>query len=365
MTQDMDIILGIETSCDETAASVVIGGCEVRSSIVSSQIAKHALYGGVVPEIAAREHLTAIEYVVETALKSADVSIGDVSALAVTNGPGLIPSLLIGVNFAKGLAAGHNIPLIGINHFIAHIYGCFLENGIEKLAMPETFPILALVVSGGHTALVLITADGNARIVGTTLDDAAGEAFDKAAKLLHLGYPGGPIIEKTARSGNPAKFAFPRSLTGASGKALDEKNLFNFSFSGVKTSLYYHCKKLGGGENLTGEVLYDSVASYQEAIIDVLTRKTVEASEYFSASTVVLCGGVACNGALRERMRKVLPGKRHLMMAHPKYCTDNAAMIAGLAWHDFKAGHFDGSDLDAYSRMPELTKVAFVDNIHR
>lgn len=356
----MDIILGIETSCDETAASIVVDGCEVRSNIVSSQIAKHALYGGVVPEIAAREHLTAIEYVVETALKSANAPIKDVSAIAVTNGPGLIPSLLIGVNFAKGLSTGHDIPLIGINHFIAHIYGCFLENGIEKLTKAETFPILALVVSGGHTALVLITSDGNARIVGTTLDDAAGEAFDKAAKLLHLGYPGGPVIEKTAKNGNPSKYAFPRSLTGAAGRALDEKDRFNFSFSGVKTSLYYHCIKLGGGEAMTGEILYDTIASYQEALVDVLTRKTVEAAEHFSAPTVVLCGGVACNGALRERMKKSLPGKRQLIIAHPKYCTDNAAMIAGLAWYDFKAKHFDGADLDAYSRMPELTKVAFV-----
>ncbi|HBC88638.1 MAG TPA: tRNA (adenosine(37)-N6)-threonylcarbamoyltransferase complex transferase subunit TsaD [Lentisphaeria bacterium] len=356
----MDLILGIETSCDETAASVVADGCEVRSNVVSSQIAKHSLYGGVVPEIAAREHLNAIELVVDTALKNANCAINDISAVAVTNGPGLIPALLVGVNFAKGISAGHKIPLIGINHFIAHIYGSFLENGMERLKQPETYPILSLVVSGGHTALVLITADGTAKIVGTTLDDAAGEAFDKAAKLLNLGYPGGPVIEKTAKKGNPAKFAFPRSLTGTSGRALEKKDRFNFSFSGVKTSLYYHCKNAGGNENIKGELLYDTVASYQEAIVDVLTRKTAEAAEHFNAPTVVLCGGVACNGLLRERMKSVLPAKHQLVISHPKFCTDNAAMIAGLACHYYREKRFDSHSLDAYSRMSELSSVVFV-----
>ncbi|MFZ2654162.1 MAG: tRNA (adenosine(37)-N6)-threonylcarbamoyltransferase complex transferase subunit TsaD [Victivallales bacterium] len=356
----MDLILGIESSCDETAASVVAGGCEVRSNVVSSQIAKHSLYGGVVPEIAAREHLNSIELVTETALKSANATMRDVRAVSVTNGPGLIPALLVGLNYAKGLSAGHNIPLIGINHFIAHIYGSFLENGMERLKNPETYPIISLVVSGGHTALVMITADGTAKIVGTTLDDAAGEAFDKAAKLLNLGYPGGPVIEKTAKNGNPAKFAFPRSLTGAAGRALSEKDRFNFSFSGVKTSLYYHCKNAGGSEKIQGEFLYDTVASYQEALVDVLTRKTLEAADHFCAPTVVMCGGVACNGALRERMKKVLPAKRQLVVSHPKYCTDNAAMIAGLAWHYYKEKKFDDYSLDAYSRMSELNSVVFV-----
>ncbi len=356
----MNLILGIETSCDETAASVVADGCEVRSSIVSSQIAKHSVYGGVVPEIAAREHLNAIGLVVDSALKSANSAMKDISAVAVTNGPGLIPALLVGLNFAKGLSAGYKVPLIGINHFIAHIYGSFLENGMDRLDRKETYPIISLVVSGGHTALVLITADGTAKIVGTTLDDAAGEAFDKAAKLLNLGYPGGPVIEKTAKDGNPAKFAFPRSLTGTSGRAVDVKDRFNFSFSGVKTSLYYHCKNTGGSENIKGEFLYDTVASYQEAIVDVLTRKTVEAAEHFGAPTVVLCGGVACNGALRQRMREVLPAKRQLVISHPKFCTDNAAMIAALGWHYFKEKHFDNHSLDAYSRMSELSSVIFV-----
>ncbi|HCE43800.1 MAG TPA: tRNA (adenosine(37)-N6)-threonylcarbamoyltransferase complex transferase subunit TsaD [Lentisphaeria bacterium] len=356
----MELILGIESSCDETAASVVAGGCEVRSNVVSSQIAKHSLYGGVVPEIAAREHLNSIELVTETALKSASATMKDVRAISVTNGPGLIPALLVGLNYAKGLSAGHKIPLIGINHFIAHIYGSFLENGMDRLKNPETYPILSLVVSGGHTALVMITADGTAKIVGTTLDDAAGEAFDKAAKLLNLGYPGGPVIEKTAKNGNPAKFAFPRSLTGAAGRALSEKDRFNFSFSGVKTSLYYHCKNAGGSDKIQGEFLYDTVASYQEALVDVLTRKTLEAAEHFCAPTVVICGGVACNGALRERMKKILPAKRQLVVSHPKYCTDNAAMIAGLGWHYYKEKKFDDYSLDAYSRMSELSSVVFV-----
>jgi len=207
---------------------------------------------------------------------------------------------------------------------------------------------------------VLITEDGTAKIVGTTLDDAAGEAFDKAAKLLNLGYPGGPVIEKTAKNGNRAKFAFPRSLTGASGRAREEKDRFNFSFSGVKTSLYYHCKNAGGSDKITGEFLYDTVASYQEAIVDVLTRKAMEAAEHFNAPTIVMCGGVACNGALRQRMKEVIPQKRQLVVSHPKFCTDNAAMIAGLGWHYFKAEKFDNHSLDAYSRMSELSSVIFV-----
>lgn len=356
----MAIILGIETSCDETAASVVVAGCEVRSNVVASQADRHSPYGGVVPELAAREHLIAIEPVVSEALKNAGCKVRDIDAVAVTNGPGLLPALLIGVNFAKGLAVSNNIPLIGINHFIAHVYGAFLDESVEALQRSETYPLLALVVSGGHTALMLTDRDGNAQVVGSTLDDAAGEAFDKAAKLLGLGYPGGPVIERIAKKGNPAKFAFPRSLTGTTGRPLDKKNRFNFSFSGVKTALLYHCKELGEDSHIQGKLLYDTVASYQEAIVDVLCRKTIDASESFEASSIVLCGGVACNNSLRERFQASASKNLNLYIAKPKYCTDNAAMIAGLAWHYYRNGYKDDLDLDAFSRLSDFKKVPFI-----
>jgi tRNA N6-adenosine threonylcarbamoyltransferase len=361
----MDLILGIESSCDETAAAVVADGCEVRGNVVSSQIAKHAPYGGVVPELAAREHLENIQHVTSTALSEAGVKMSDISAVSVTNGPGLLPALLVGLNFAKGIAASNELPLIGINHFIAHIYGSFLESGVDELKQEKTYPIIALVVSGGHTALVLVQQSGKAEIIGSTLDDAAGEAFDKAAKLLNLGYPGGPVIEKTATKGNSEKFHFPRALTGAAGKPLAPENRFNFSFSGVKTSLLYHCRKYGlihpdgdmtnnvstAGDH-SEELLFDTVASYQEALVDVLTSKTCNAVTKFAANTVIICGGVACNTALREKVKNSLPAAVNLKIASPRYCTDNAAMIAGLGWHYFKQGYSDDLSLDVFSRLP-------------
>jgi N6-L-threonylcarbamoyladenine synthase len=354
----MTNILGLETSCDETAAAVVSDGREVRSNVVSSQIAKHAPYGGVVPEIAAREHLHAIGPVTEAALREAGLTFGDIDAVAVTNGPGLMPALLVGINFARGLAAGHSVPLIPVNHFFAHIYGSFLECGPEELERESAYPILALVVSGGHTSLLLIQSDGSAKTVGQTLDDAAGEAFDKAAKLLNLGYPGGPILDRLAKQGNPARFPFPRPLVAAPGRSVAEQNRFHFSFSGVKTALLYHCRGLGGGDSLEQQILYDTVASYQEAIVDVLDRKTADAAVHFGARRLVLCGGVACNSALRARFLETsktlgIP----LVIAPPKYCTDNAAMVAGIAWKSF---HRDGPDIrtvDAFSRLPEISSI--------
>lgn len=362
----MDLILGIESSCDETAAAVVADGCEVRSNVVASQIAKHAPFGGVVPELAAREHLENIQHVTSTALDNAGAELADIKAITCTNGPGLLPALLVGINFAKGIAAAWDLPLIGINHFMAHIYGSFLDSGVEDLQQESTYPILALVVSGGHTALVLIEQSGFASIVGSTLDDASGEAFDKAAKLLDLGYPGGPVIEKTARKGNPKRFNFPRPMTGAAGKPLAPENRFDFSFSGVKTSLLYHSRKLGlispdgdmtnnvaTTDAVDEQLLYDTVASYQEALIDVLNMKTIDAVEFFDAKTVVLCGGVACNSALRGRISSSLSEKVRLQIAPPKYCTDNAAMIAGLGWHYFRQGYSDEYSLDVFSRLPD------------
>lgn len=355
----MTAILGIETSCDETAAAIVIDGCNVKSNIVSSQIAQHAPYGGVVPELAAREHLSAISHVVREALNTAGLSLKEIDAVSVTHLPGLLPALLVGLNFAKGLSVSHELPLIGINHFAAHIYGSFLDIGTTILQNDDTYPLLALVVSGGHTGLLLISADGKTELVGTTLDDASGEALDKAAKLLDLGYPGGPVIEKTALQGNPDAFSFPRSMTGATGKKVAEENRFNFSFSGVKTSLLYHCKNHGSEGKLSGKLLFNTVASYQEAIIDVLCRKTLDAVTHFNAASLVLCGGVACNTVLRTRLEELLPSTVQYFPAPRKYCTDNAAMVAGLAWHAFKKRQFNDLGLDAVSRLPKMTTILF------
>ncbi len=357
----MSLILGIETSCDETAAAVVEDGSIVRSNVVSSQISRHAVFGGVVPELAAREHLASIETVVDAALKEAETTIPSLDAIAVTNGPGLMPALLIGLNFAKSLAFSNSLPLIPVNHFIAHIYGSFLDGKTEMPGLKETYPLLALVVSGGHTALLLIMPDSSSEIVGTTLDDASGEAFDKGAKIMGLGYPGGPAIQKMSRGGNIAKFAFPRALTGSAGKALSPENRFNFSFSGLKTSLLKHCKKFGG-EMKDAKFASDTAASYQEAICDVLFRKTLDAADYFSAATIVLCGGVACNSALREKFPKGVPGGIKLITAKPEYCTDNAAMIAACAWRCLETSERK-YDIDAFSRIDKLERLPFVVNV--
>lgn len=359
----MSLILGIETSCDETAAAIVENGQTVLGSAVASQIARHAPYGGVIPELAAREHLTAIEHVTKAAIRESGKSIKDIDAIAVTNGPGLIPALLVGLNFAKGLSMSYDIPLIGVNHFLAHIYGTFIDSPTLPFEDESLYPMLALVVSGGHTALVLISKDGSARMVGGTVDDAAGEAFDKAAKLLNLGYPGGPVIEKAGAKGNPSKYHFPRSFTGTTGKAVDVQNRFNFSFSGVKTSLLYHCKKAGGPDEVKDQELYDTIASYQEAIVDVLCSKTFDAAKQFNATSLVLCGGVACNSPLRQRFESTAPKNMRTFVAQKKYCTDNASMVAGLAWHSLenvaKEERSKGLLLDAYARLPEITKIPF------
>jgi N6-L-threonylcarbamoyladenine synthase len=340
-------ILGIETSCDETAAAVVRNGTEVLSSVVSSQIAKHACYGGVIPELAAREHLTNIRTVVETALSESGLSACDVHGVAVTSQPGLVPALVVGVSYAKAAAAAAGLPVVGINHFLGHIYSAFIERP-DVLEDSALFPVLALVVSGGHTALILIDAQGDTQMLGQTLDDAAGEAFDKAAKILDLGYPGGPVIDRLAREGNPQAFQFPRGLTGGAGKPLVPEDRFNFSFSGVKTALLY---KTSGRQPDGGEIR-DLVASYQEAIVDVLVRKTVEATRHYRAPTLVLCGGVACNSRLREAIAAAAEDvATDLIIAPPKYCTDNAVMIAGLAWHYLRFGLDSGPELGVNARI--------------
>lgn len=356
----MSLILSIESSCDETAAAIVKDGSQVMASVVASQIAKHAPHGGVVPELAAREHLKAVIPVTEGALREAGVTLKDISAIAVTQGPGLIPALLVGMNFAKGLAQANDLPLIGVNHFLAHIYGAFLDGDLSLLKNPDTYPMLALVVSGGHTSLLLVDRDGSARQLGCTIDDAAGEALDKGAKLLGLGYPGGPVMQKTAETGDPEKFDFPRPLTGGAGRALAPENLYNFSFSGIKTALLYHVRKAEEANACNEQWLHDTAASFQLAVVDVLVRKTLTVLKNYPVKTVVVAGGVACNAELRRMMAERLPKRGALKIAPPKYCTDNAAMVGGIAWHAFKNGTFSALDMDAFARLPQIVSVPFV-----
>lgn len=348
----MSLILGIESSCDETSVSVVENGTIVRSNAVASQIAKHAPYGGVVPELAAREHLAAIRPTTEEALRVAGVSPRDVDAVAVTHAPGLIPALLVGLNFAKGFALANHKPLIPVNHFCAHIYGAFLEQDALVFGDPALFPMLALVVSGGHTALVVLDRDGRMTLAGTTLDDAAGEAFDKAAKLLDLGYPGGPVIERLAKNGDRNAVRFPRSLTPSPGHRLAPENRFHFSFSGVKTALLYRVRDRGGAAAIPEQELFDLLASYQEAIVDVLCRKTFDAADFYNVKSIVLAGGVACNGALRDRFSETCPRRFRPILPLRKFCTDNAAMVAGLGWHYWMSNVFADSSLEAQARLP-------------
>ncbi len=358
------LVLGIETSCDETAVALVEDGHSVRANVISSQIAKHAQYGGVVPELAAREHLKAIDPVVNLAFREAGAGIADLDAVGVTNCPGLIPALLVGVSYAKGIAAARGIPVVGVNHFLAHIFGAFIDRP-ARLLDAATFPVIALVVSGGHTALALLRGEGDCRIVGTTLDDAAGEAFDKAAKILHLSYPGGPVIDKLSQQGDPGAVAFPIGLAVRKDSKNGGANRLNFSFSGVKTSLLYYLKKHGYIEppNATAafsggappdfdDALLDVVASYQEAVVDALVQKTLLAAADYDAATVVVCGGVACNSRLRHKMAAAVEHSgRDFIVARPEYCTDNGAMIGGLAYYYVCNSEVDDFSLDAGARL--------------
>lgn len=332
-------ILGIETSCDETAAAVVEQGTRVCSNVIASQVETHAAYGGVIPELAAREHARVIDSIVETALAEADTAPDSLAGVAVVNRPGLVPALLVGVSYAKGLAAALDVPLLPVNHILAHVYAAFLGES-ERLAEVSTYPIVALVVSGGHTLLLRIDADGRLSILGQTLDDAAGEAFDKAAKILELGYPGGPIIDRLAAEGNPDAVSFPRGLSGGGGRAPKPENRFNFSYSGVKTALLYHVAE----RRLDERELRDVAAGYQKAVVGVLVDKAADACGHVGASTLVVCGGVACNRSLRAEMATAIADAGvQLRIAQPKFCADNAAMTAGLAWHQLAAG---GADFD-------------------
>jgi len=328
------LVLGIESSCDETAAAVVAGG-KMLSNVIASQIKDHSKYGGVVPEIASRKHIEAINPVVREALSDAQVTFREIEGIAVTCGPGLIGSLLIGLSTAKALAYALNIPLVGVNHLEGHIAASFLAEKAPR------FPFVALVVSGGHTNIYLVKNYHHFQLLGQTRDDAAGEAFDMAAKLLNLGYPGGVVIDKLARNGNPQAIAFPRAM----------KDSPDFSFSGLKTSLLTILKKRG--RNFDKSELPDIVASYQEAIVDVLVEKTIRAAKGHDISQIVVCGGVAANGRLREKFAAGTDaGKIELFIPPIILCTDNAAMIAAIGEIMLKNGRRDLLDLNAVSRWP-------------
>ena len=335
-------VLGIETSCDETAGSVIKGGTsdmadgeKILSNVVSSSVEFHEKFGGVVPEIASRFHVEYINHVVGKALDDANVALDDVSLIAVTNGPGLVGALLIGISFAKALSLAKGIPLIGVSHVEAHIYACLMEN---PSIMP---PFIGLVVSGGHTSLFLAEKRVEFKLIGSTLDDAAGEAFDKAAKILGLGYPGGPIIEKRAREGDHKAIDFPRSHIMGSG--------LDFSFSGLKTAVLYYCKKAGP---LSSSLINDICASFQEAIIDVLVRNSISACRENGLRDIVLGGGVSANLRLREKL-KIASEKAGMNVYFPSIplCLDNAAMVAGLGYEKYMSGEVSDLNLTA---MPEL-----------
>jgi len=330
-------ILGIETSCDETAAAVVENGCIVLSNTIYSQIEKHRPYGGVVPEIASRNHVAKLPGIIAEALESAGETYDSIDALAVTYGPGLASSLLIGLAAAKTLAQRLDKPLIGVNHHEGHLHSIFMKE--DTPASEEVFPMLGLLVSGGDSSLVLMRGPGHYELLGSTIDDAAGEALDKAATVLNLGYPGGPIIQKTAEGGDPSAIRFPRGLDSVDrGKWIYkyDRNLC-FSFSGLKTSLLTHVKKLDHPPE--GDELRDICASYQEAICEALVMRTERALKKFPVKSFSCAGGVSLNKILRQKMQSVsertgIP----LLLCPPAYCTDNAAMIAGAAYEKVRMG---------------------------
>ena len=329
-------ILAIESSCDETAAAVVRNGRTVLSNIISSQIDLHKLYGGVVPEIASRKHIEKINQVIEEALCEADCSLDDIDAIGVTYGPGLVGALLVGVAEAKAIAYARNLPLIGVHHIEGHISANYIEN---KELEP---PFLCLVVSGGHTHLVCVEGYGKYRILGKTKDDAAGEAFDKVARAIDLGYPGGPKIDKLAKEGNPDAIDFPRAHVGDS--------VYDFSFSGVKSAVLNYingCKMKQAEYNRA-----DIAASFQKAVTDVLVDHAMAGVENYGLKKLAIAGGVASNSALRAAMRKACE-ERDMEFYYPSpiLCTDNAAMIGAAAFYDYQNGIRSGWDLNAVPNL--------------
>ena len=351
-------ILAIETSCDDTCAAVLSAENRVLSSIVSSQVALHGLYGGIVPELASRRHCENIRWVVEQALTDAEKNLADIEAVCVTRGPGLVGSLLVGVAYAKSLAYARNIPLVGVNHVEGHLLSPMLTN-------PDLdFPFIGLVVSGGHTSLYLARDWHDYELLGRTIDDAAGEAFDKVARMLDLGFPGGPVIEKRAQTGNPEAIKLPRAWLA--------KDSLDFSFSGLKTAVRTALAKQSnpGVKNLenlkdkdksadswqtsvSATFISDLAASFQEAVTAVLLRKTLNAAARFQVKNVAFAGGVSCNGYLRQRMQTEAEAQGlNFFLAPPQFCTDNAAMIAQVGKRRLAAGLSDDLTLNPSSRLP-------------
>ncbi len=320
-------VLGIETSCDETAVAVVSDGRTIRANVIYSQIARHAVYGGVVPEVAARAHLEVLPRLLQEALDQAGLNWADIHAVAATRGPGLATSLIMGFSAAKSLAVRLGMPLLGIHHLEAHLYSVLLD---QPLPFEQVLPALVLLVSGGHTCLVRFEGAGQHQLLGQTLDDAAGEALDKGAKLMGMAYPGGPLLEQAARMGDAGRVSFPR------GWARDERRGTRsqcpdlcFSFSGLKTALMYHIKRNHGA--LDGDRLHHVAASYQHAVVDTLVGQVERALDVGSVRALAAAGGVARNGLLRSRLADVARSRGlPLLLAKPEYCTDNAAMIAAL-----------------------------------
>jgi N6-L-threonylcarbamoyladenine synthase len=345
------LIFGIDTSCDDTSASVVESGTRIVSNIISNQTEIHKQYGGIVPELASRRHIEMIWPVVDEAMKGAGLAYADLACIAVCHGPGLIGSLLVGCSFAKALCYAKEVPLVAVNHLEGHIFSPFLEQ-----KKPD-YPFIALIVSGGHTCLYKVEGFGKYIELGRTRDDAAGEAYDKVSKLLGLGYPGGPIIDTLARAGNPEAINFPRAYLPES---------YDFSFSGLKTAVLnfvrsqmstsnypFHPMGEGKGEGEIFPLMNDIAASFQAAVVDVLVRKTEWAIRKERIKRVTLSGGVAANSALRRRMQEMADKREvELFMPSLTLCTDNAAMIAAAGYHHFQAGHLAGLDLNPVAYLP-------------
>lgn len=330
------VILAIESSCDETAAAVVRNGREVKSNVISSQIDLHKLYGGVVPEIASRKHIEKINVVIEEALEEAGMTLDDIDAIGVTYGPGLVGALLVGVAEAKAIAYATNKPLVGVHHIEGHVSANYIEN---KELEP---PFMCLIVSGGHTHIVLVKGYGEYEIIGRTRDDAAGEAFDKVARAIGLGYPGGPKIDKLAKEGNPNAIKFPRAhIDGAE---------FDFSFSGIKSAVlnYVNSCAMKGEEVNKADV----AASFQQAVIEVLVERTMKAAKAHGVDKIAIAGGVAANSSLRNAMQQACE-KNKMKFYHPSliYCTDNAAMIGVAAYYEYLNGTRHGLDLNAVPNL--------------
>ncbi len=337
-------VLGIESSCDETAAAVVENGRVIQSSVIASQVDLHAQFGGVYPELASREHVKAVHATVKEALQQAHMGLADLDGIAVTRGPGLAGSLVVGVNLAKGLALSADLPIVGVNHLEGHLYSAWLYQAGSKPSPEPKLPLLALLVSGGHTELVLMRDHLQYESLGGTTDDAAGEAFDKVARLLELGYPGGPSIQKAAMQGNPRAFNFPKAR-------LSEP--WNFSFSGLKTSVLRTVEEFKSAKKPIPTA--DIAASFQAAVVGALFEKTIAAAREFKAREIIVAGGVSANKALREAFRSQTEFRVHI--PHISLCTDNAAMIAAAGYRHFVADEASDLDFDVQANWSLAARV--------